>query len=69
MNDDWRLQIDFRDDGVVDALQDRRRGDRIPVLKWILAALDEELLIGIERRVPDQEPGREGAPVPELAAT
>lgn len=23
MNDDWRLQIDFRDDGVADALQDR----------------------------------------------
>lgn len=23
MNDDWRLQIDFRDEGVVDALQDR----------------------------------------------
>lgn len=23
MNDDWRLQIDFRDDGPVDALQDR----------------------------------------------
>jgi hypothetical protein len=23
MNDDWRLQIDFRDDGIADALQDR----------------------------------------------
>lgn len=23
MNDDWRLQIDFRDEGVVDALEDR----------------------------------------------
>jgi hypothetical protein len=23
MNDDWRLQVDFRDDGPVDALQDR----------------------------------------------
>jgi DNA-binding XRE family transcriptional regulator len=47
------------------------RGDHmptIPVLKRILAALDEELLIGIERRVPDEEPEREVAPVPELAA-
>jgi ribosome-binding protein aMBF1 (putative translation factor) len=40
----------------------------IPVLKRILAVLDEELLIGIERRVPDEEPERELAPVPELAA-
>ncbi len=39
----------------------------IPVLKRILAVLDEELLIGIERRVPDEEPEREVAPVPELA--
>ena len=31
----------------------------IPVLKRILAVLDEELLIGIERRVPDEEPERE----------
>ncbi len=23
MNDDWRLQVDFRDDGVLDALHDR----------------------------------------------
>jgi DNA-binding XRE family transcriptional regulator len=38
----------------------------IPVLKRILAVLDEELLIGIERRVPDEEPEREVAPVPEL---
>jgi ribosome-binding protein aMBF1 (putative translation factor) len=44
------------------------RGDHIPtipVLKRILAVLDEELLIGIERRVQDEEPEREVAPVPE----
>jgi DNA-binding XRE family transcriptional regulator len=40
----------------------------IPVLKRILAVLDEELLIGIERRVPDEEPEREVAPAPELTA-
>lgn len=40
----------------------------IPVLKRILAVLDEELLIGIERRVTDEEPEREVAPVPALAA-
>jgi DNA-binding XRE family transcriptional regulator len=40
----------------------------IPVLTRILAVLDEELLIGIERRVPDEEPEREVAPVPKLAA-
>lgn len=40
----------------------------IPVLKRILAVLDEQLLIGIERRVPDQEPEREVALVPEVAA-
>jgi ribosome-binding protein aMBF1 (putative translation factor) len=40
----------------------------IPVLKRILAVLDEELLIGIERRVPDEKPEREVAPAPELAA-
>jgi len=39
----------------------------IPVLKRILAVLDEELLIGIERQVPDEEPERELAPAPELA--
>ncbi len=37
----------------------------IPVLKRILAVLDEELLIGIERQVPDEEPEREMAPAPE----
>jgi ribosome-binding protein aMBF1 (putative translation factor) len=40
----------------------------IPVLKRILAVLDEELLIGIERKVPDEEPEREVAPVPELVS-
>ncbi len=39
----------------------------IPVLKRILAVLDEELLIGIERQVPDEEPERELAPAPGLA--
>ncbi len=38
----------------------------IPVLKRVLAVLDEELLIGIERRVPDEEPEREVARVPDL---
>jgi ribosome-binding protein aMBF1 (putative translation factor) len=40
----------------------------IPVLKRILAVLDEELLIGIERQIPDEEPEREVAPAPKLAA-
>jgi ribosome-binding protein aMBF1 (putative translation factor) len=40
----------------------------IPVLKRILAVLDEDLLIGIERQVPNEEPERELAPAPELAA-
>jgi ribosome-binding protein aMBF1 (putative translation factor) len=39
----------------------------IPVLKRILAVLDEELLIGIERQVPDEATEREVAPVPKLA--
>lgn len=46
------------------------KGDHIPtipVLKRILAVLDEELLIGIERREVDEEPEREVAPVPEAA--
>lgn len=38
----------------------------IPVLERILGVLDEQLLIGIERQVPDEEPEREVAPVPEL---
>lgn len=44
------------------------RGDHIPtipVLMRILAVLDEQLLIGIERRAADEEPDREVAPVPE----
>lgn len=40
----------------------------IPVLRRILSVLDEELLIGFERQVPDEEPEREVAPPPELAA-
>lgn len=40
----------------------------IPVLKRILAVLDEELLIGIERRGDDDQPEREIAALPELAA-
>jgi DNA-binding XRE family transcriptional regulator len=37
----------------------------IPVLNRILAVLDEQLLIGIERTAPGQEPEREVAPAPE----
>lgn len=40
----------------------------IPVLRRILAVLDEELLIGIERQVSGEDPEREVAPVPKLAA-
>ena len=40
----------------------------IPVLRRILAVLDEELLIGIERQVPDEAPEVEVAPVPDLIA-
>jgi len=40
----------------------------IPVLQRILAVLDEELLIGVERQVPDEEPEREIARAPEPAA-
>jgi DNA-binding XRE family transcriptional regulator len=36
----------------------------IPVLNRILAVLDEQLLIGIERKAPGQEPEREVAPAP-----
>ena len=45
-------------------------GDHMPtivVLKRILAVLDEELLIGIERRGDDAELGRELALAPEIA--
>jgi transcriptional regulator with XRE-family HTH domain len=38
----------------------------IPVLKRILAVLDEQLLIGIERWPSGEEPEREIAPVPEV---
>ncbi len=38
----------------------------IPVLKRILAVLDEQLLIGIERTTPGEEHEREIAPVPEV---
>jgi DNA-binding XRE family transcriptional regulator len=40
----------------------------IPVLQRILAVLDEELLIGIERRSEGSGTEREIAPVPELAS-
>lgn len=40
----------------------------IPVLKRVLAVLDEELLIGIERRGDNSETDREIASVPELAS-
>ena len=46
------------------------RGDHIPtipVLARILSVLDEQLLIGIERDVADEEPEREIAPAPDLA--
>ena len=36
----------------------------IPVLTRILAVLDEQLLIGIERSTPGEEPKREVAPAP-----
>ena len=36
----------------------------IPVLTRILAVLDEQLLIGIERQTPGEEPEREVAPAP-----
>jgi transcriptional regulator with XRE-family HTH domain len=41
----------------------------IPVLNRILAVLDEDLLIGIERQTGGTAPEREIAPVPELAST
>lgn len=40
----------------------------IPVLQRILSVLDEELLIGIQRQVPEEDPERELGPAPELAA-
>jgi hypothetical protein len=47
------------------------RGDHIPtipVLQRVLAVLDEELLIGVQREIPDEEPEREVAPVPRVTA-
>src|SRR5690242_9171080 len=47
------------------------RGDHMPtirVLARILSVLDEQLLIGIERDVPDEDPEREIAPAPKLTA-
>jgi DNA-binding XRE family transcriptional regulator len=40
----------------------------IPVLQRILEVLDEELLIGIQRDVPDEEPEREFAAAPRRPA-
>jgi transcriptional regulator with XRE-family HTH domain len=37
----------------------------IPVLEKVLAVLDEQMLVGIERRGSDGEPEREIAPVPQ----
>ncbi|MBO0807545.1 MAG: hypothetical protein J2P32_04485 [Actinobacteria bacterium] len=37
----------------------------IPVLKRILAVLDEQLLIGVERKTPGHEPERGVALAPE----
>jgi len=41
----------------------------IPVLKRILAVLDEQLLIGIERTNPEEECEREIAPAPEALSS
>lgn len=38
----------------------------IPVLQRILRVLGEDLLLGIELAVPDDEPEREFGPVPEI---
>ncbi len=43
------------------------RGDHIPtidVLQRVLAVLDEQLLIGVERQIPDEPPERVIAPAP-----
>lgn len=73
-----RYELDLTQHDVADAagtshsfISKLERGNHmptIPVLKRILAVLDEELLIGIERRTPDEEPERELASVPDLAA-
>lgn len=47
------------------------RGDHIPtipVLQRVLAVLDEELLLGVQREIPDEGPEREVAPAPRLTA-
>lgn len=41
----------------------------IPVLKRILAVLDEQLLIGIERATPEDKRELEIAPAPEVVST
>lgn len=50
-------------------ISDLERGHvpTIPVLRRVLAALDEKLLIGVERDVPGGQPEREVAPVAEYA--
>ena len=73
-----RYELDLTQKGVADQagtshsfISKVESGDHmptIPVLKRILAVLDEELLIGFERQLPDEEPEREVAPPPELAA-
>jgi len=47
----------------ISKLEGGRHIPTIPVLRRLLAVLDEELLIGIERRAGDEEPDREVAPV------
>lgn len=45
------------------------RGDHlptIPVLQRILLVLGEDLLLGVERAIPDDEAEREFGPVPEI---
>lgn len=46
------------------------RGDHVPkidVLQRILAVLDEQLLLGIQRQIAGEPPEREIAPAPELS--
>jgi ribosome-binding protein aMBF1 (putative translation factor) len=74
-----RFELDMTQQQVADAANTSHsyisrveKGDHLPtlsVLKRILAVLDEELLIAIVERAEDgEEPEREVAPVPELAA-
>ncbi len=53
--------------GAISKLENGDHIPTIPVLERILAVLDEELLIGMERRLPHEEVERELAPLPELA--